>query len=141
MSTMRIMVPPEPADWAERPEVAAYRAQFRRELLAEELERRIALKLAPSPRVVMAARPEPDDRFAPSPDNPWGPVKIPQPWVEQDRPAQLSPADYAIHPGEPDWSQFRGVEPGSRSEPDPVQRRRVAPDLGYAPAPKNPWGA
>jgi hypothetical protein len=140
MSTLRVMVPPvEPSSWSERPAVAAYRAQVRRRLMSEELERRAALKLAPSPRVAEAARQEPDDRFAPCPANPWGEVKLPSPW-RPEQPAALSPGDFAPFP-EPDWSQLRRVEPGSRSEPepDPVRRRRVAPDLGYAPFKPSPW--
>jgi hypothetical protein len=140
MAMLRVMVPPVPASsWAERPEVQAYRQQVRRRLLSEELERRAAARASP----VVAARPGPAQAdYAPVPPSIWGEVKLPTPW-RREEPAALSPGDYAPFP-EPDWGKFRRVEPapGPRPEParDPVRRRAVADELGYAPAPPNPWG-
>jgi hypothetical protein len=134
MSGLRVMVPAP--SWAERPEVARYRREVRLRLEREEAARRAALRAAP----VVAARQEPDDRFAQCPPSIWGEPRLPQPW-RPEQPAALSPGDYAPIPASP-WDQLRRVEqaPGSRTEPapDPVPRR-VAPDLGYAPIPKSPW--
>jgi hypothetical protein len=135
MAMLQVMVPPVAAsNWSERPEVRAYRAQVRRRLLAEELERRIAARAAP----VVAARQEPAPAdYAPVPPSVWGEVKLPSPW-RREEPAALHPADFAPVPPSP-WDQLRRVEPGSRSEPDPVQRRAVADDRGYAPFKPSPW--
>jgi hypothetical protein len=137
MSGLRVMVPPvEPSSWAERPEVRAYRQRVRQRLLAEELERRVAARSAGP---VVATRPEPDDRFAPCPPNPWGEVRLPSPWRFEDRPARLSPGDYAPIPASP-WDQLRRVEPGPEPRPahEPVPRR-VASDLAYVPFKPSPW--
>jgi hypothetical protein len=139
MAMLQVMVPAVPAsNWAERPEVARYRAQVRRRLEREEQQRHAALRAAP----VVAARPEPAPAdYAPVPPSVWGPVKLPSPWRPEE-PAALSPGDYAPFL-EPDWGKFRRVDPapGSRPEPEPdsVRRRRVADDLGYAPFKPSPW--
>ncbi|MDF3041109.1 MAG: hypothetical protein K0Q71_3815 [Thermomicrobiales bacterium] len=110
----------------------AHRLWYRSQLEAADREARLR-PAAPAP-VAAAGRSAGDLAEFPPPPASWSKnseLHVPRP---VERPMQvLNAGDYALHPGEPDWSAPRG---GPASRAAPVQTG----DTGYAPMPVGPWG-